>query len=999
MTCRRCQADLAANARFCSQCGLPLSEPTASGTSGDQLNRLIPKAYADQLAATSGRVPSERRVVTMLFLDIVGSTAMAEHLDPEEVVEFTNSAFEALVEPIQRFDGTVARFMGDALLALFGAPRAHEDDPIRACRAAREMLEASGELSSSVASRLDLPGLAVRIGINTGLVVVGEVGSRDRVEYTAMGDAINLASRIEHLAEPDSIYIGEETYRLVRDTFDAQDRGLFQVRGRTESVRLYKLGQEKKRTVLPDPVDLQAPMVGRQTEMAALSHSIQKLATRQGGVVTITGDAGIGKTRLLVETRRALPAESFWVETRFSSGSDGVASRPAADILLALLNLDRNSEPAHVGEVLYRELESLSSVHVEGDDETRALHRSPDEWYPLLARLVDSPVESDVEKALSDLDPETLRRQAAGAFAEYLRRTALIRPLVLVIEDLHWAETHMLELLAMVLPTALQSPLLIICTLRPEQNEAWQMHNRWQANLGADYHIIDLEPLGHEESACLAKALWKDKPLSADVLNQVVQRVDGNAFFLEEVLKSMLESPGRLASASESGIGRYLPSTVQGVIQTRIDALPPAHKQVLQTAAVIGRVFPKQILTAMLADEPVASELEVALEHLCRRDLLQVTESGDGFSRPFAQADKAVSVQSFYKFKHVLTAETTYESLLRAQRRLLHDRAGVATEAVFDQPPADLAESLAYHFEIAGRVPKALMYLEQAADRAAHLYSHQKAIRLYRRAIALIEGETESSDYAEQASAVHERLGDLHYRMSDYVAADDELDEALTLDHRNLRRARLSRKRGQVCEKWGRYGEARTHFDAALGAMGRDLDELEAAHAYSGLCLVHYHMKEPEAALQLGELALDLMRRLANLRGEAQALNNLGIVYIRMGKPERARRTLEGSLAVWQRANDCYGLAMCYNNVGLAALDCGDAESAQAHFQHSLELFGRLGNSHGEARAYDNLSQLYANAGNLERASEYTRKAACILAEIGMNTSGPVPEMWQSGTW
>jgi class 3 adenylate cyclase/tetratricopeptide (TPR) repeat protein len=999
MTCLRCQAELAANARFCSQCGLALPKQAASDSSGSQLNRLIPKAYADQLAATPGRVQSERRVVTMLFLDIVGSTALAEHLDPEEVVEFTNSAFEALVEPIHRFDGTVARFMGDALLALFGAPVAHEDDPIRACRAAREMLQASRNLSCSVASRFDLPGLAVRIGINTGLVVVGEVGSQDRVEYTAMGDAINLASRIEHLAEPDSIYIGEATYKLVGHTFDTEDRGLFEVRGRTESVRLFHLGEEQKRNPLLDPADLQAPLVGRQGEMASLADYMQKLTMRQGGLVTITGDAGIGKSRLLVEARRTLPLKSLWVETRFSSGSDGVANRPAADILLALLNLDRDSDPAHVGDTLYRELESLASVHTEGNDDTRTVHRSPNDWYPFLARLLDSPVESDVEKALNDLDPETLRRQAAGAFAEYLHRTALIRPFVLVIEDLHWADAPMLEMLAMVLPTALKSPLLIICTLRPDQNEAWQTHQRWQTDLGADYRVIDLDPLSHDESTRLAKALWKDEHLPANVLNQVVTRVDGNAFFLEEVLKSILDSPGSMASASELDFGRHLPSTVQGVIQTRIDALPPAHKQVLQTASVIGRVFPKQILTAMMADEPVACELEAALEHLCRKDLLQITASGDGFSRPFAQADKVVSATHFYKFKHILTAETTYESLLRAQRRLLHERAGVATEAVFDQPPADLAESLAYHFEIAGCVPKALAYLERAAERATHLYSHQKAIRLYRRAIDLIESETETSDYAEQASAVHERLGDLHYRMSDYVASASELDEALALDHRDVRRTRLSRKRGQVCEKWGRYGEARTHFDAALSAMGRDLDELEAAHAYSGLCLVHYHMNEPESALQLGELALDLMQRLGNLRGEAQALNNLGIVYIRMGKSERALRMLDKSLSAWQRTNDCYGLAMAHNNMGLAARDCGDTESAQAHFWHSLELFGRLGNSHGEARAYDNLSQLFADAGNLERASEYTSKAACILAEIGMTTSGPMPEMWQSGTW
>jgi len=308
MVCTQCGTELAPDpdVRFCRECGTEVERPPSEAaderdsTAVKALERLVPKEFAERLLATRGQVEAERRMVTILFSDVKGSTAMAEDLDPEEVMEIMNGAFDVLIKPVYRYEGTLARLMGDAILAFFGAPIAHEDDPERACRAALEIIEGAKLYAAKLEEERGITGFNVRVGINTGLVVVGEVGSDLRVEYTAMGDAINLAARMESTAQPGTVLITENTHKLIAALFETEGLGPIEVKGKAEAISVYRVLAAKE---VPGKVrgiaGLESPLVGREAEFAALQESMERLQAGVGGIVTLVGEAGLGKSRLV----------------------------------------------------------------------------------------------------------------------------------------------------------------------------------------------------------------------------------------------------------------------------------------------------------------------------------------------------------------------------------------------------------------------------------------------------------------------------------------------------------------------------------------------------------------------------------------------------------------------------------------------------------------------------------------------------------------------------
>ncbi len=308
-SCRQCGALVSPGARFCSGCGAEVDRTPPVAAIESALRRLVPKEYAERLLATRGQAPTERRTVTILFSDVKGSTALAENLDPEDVLDIMDGAFDLLIEPVYRYGGTLARLMGDAVLAFFGAPLAHEDDPERACRAALEILAGAQAYAGQLEAERGIRGFDVRVGVHTGLVVVGEVGSDLRVEYTAMGDAINLAARLEQAADPGTVLISETTHSLVAPLFETQALPPIAVKGKARPVAMYRVLAAREVPVKPRGIaGLGSPLVGREAEFGALKEALVRLQTGQGGVVTIVGEAGIGKSRLVAELHKGTDA-------------------------------------------------------------------------------------------------------------------------------------------------------------------------------------------------------------------------------------------------------------------------------------------------------------------------------------------------------------------------------------------------------------------------------------------------------------------------------------------------------------------------------------------------------------------------------------------------------------------------------------------------------------------------------------------------------------------
>ncbi|MFQ5859147.1 MAG: tetratricopeptide repeat protein, partial [Anaerolineae bacterium] len=976
--------------------------------------------YVEQLQAAKGRVRGERRVVTILFSDVKGSTAMAENLDPEEVMEIMDGAFEVLIEPIYRYEGTLARLMGDAILAFFGAPIAHEDDPERAGRAALDILAGARRYAARLERERGITGFNVRVGINTGLVVVGEVGTDLRVEYTAMGDAVNLAARMESAAEPGTVLITQDTHRLIRPWFETETLDPIQVKGKADPVRVFRLLGLKAAPGVGRGIEgLHSPLIGRDAELQKLQTAIRALQEGEGSRVAVIGEAGLGKSRLVAEARQSLAPGATWVEGRCLSYTADMSYWMARDVLYGLLGVSADTPPAEVGTTLHSSLARLAGAglptvpplarsetgqsgkaspnHATRDSQF-AIHNSQFtiEIYPFLARLLDVPLEDELEERLERLGAEALHGRILQAFSSYVTARSLEQPLVLVWEDLHWIDPSSLKLLETLWPLTDQVPLLLLLAFRPNEGPVWDFHRRMQTDDSAGYQVIELAPLTRDDSSRLVRGLLRIENLPAETRRVILDKAEGNPFFLEELLRSLIDAglvilQGDQAVATRAVEEIHVPDTLQGVIAARIDRLPPQDKRTLQTASVIGRVFQYGVLARLLDPATANGRLNRSVDELRRREFIRlVKQKTSEVSEDFG------SLEQEYAFQHAMTQEVTYNGLLIAQRRDLHRRAGEAIEALFPDRLAEQSATLAYHFEKASVHDKAFTYLVQTAGRAARVYANQEAIGYYQRALALAQ---KAGVQPADLTTVHEGLGDVYYVVSEYQPAMEQYDMALEHVEDPHHLVALHRKRGQVCEKWGRYDEAKACFEAGLTQLGALQDTTELARIYTGLGLVYYHQGDLDAAVELGALALDMVERSGDDWGIAQACSNLGVVYSRRGDWEQAGELHRRCLSIWEDVGEPYGLATAHNNLGLVYRNQDEWGPAVEHYQQSLELFEKLGNRHGVARAYDNLSQVYMDQGEQEQAMEYLTRAVTILADIGVEESEILPEMWRSGAW
>ncbi|MGB2959923.1 MAG: adenylate/guanylate cyclase domain-containing protein, partial [Bacteroidota bacterium] len=570
--------------------------------------------------AAKGSVEAERRIVTILFSDVKGSTAMAEGLDPEEVLAIMNGAFEVLIEPIARYEGTLARLMGDAIMAFFGAPITHEDDPARACRAALDILEGARAYADRLARDRGVVGFNVRVGINTGLVVVAEVGADLRVEYTAMGDAVNLAARMESLAEPGTILLTDATQRLIDRTFVTESIGPHRVKGKSAPVPTYRLLRERE-----TPEDKQAvpgeqsPLVGRGAELESIRLAMHHVKEGEGGIAAIIGDAGMGKSRLVQEARQAHQEGITWSEGRTLAYTQGMGYWTSRRILLGLLGVKGNQEKASLRTTLEVALESMAEEQLSS-------------IFPYLALILGATEEDERHPQLQRLDAETLQARILAAFREFVRFKAENGPLVLIWDDLHWIDPSSLSVLETLLPLAEESPVLFLLLYRLAGERASAFHNRCLQRYEHRYQTINLPPLDATDSTYLLDNLLAKKTIPESLRQEILEKTDGNAFFLEEVVRQLVESGTPLEEVgnqdgnwTESAIS--LPDTLRGVIMARIDGLSPIDRRTLQTASVLGRSFQKGLLEHTLGSSMKSADLASSLEELQRRGFMQTQSS------------------------------------------------------------------------------------------------------------------------------------------------------------------------------------------------------------------------------------------------------------------------------------------------------------------------------------------------------------------------------------
>jgi ABC-type transport system substrate-binding protein/class 3 adenylate cyclase len=677
----------------------------------------------------------ERRVVAALFADIVGSTPLAERLDPEEVRLIVGEAVARMGAAVEAFGGTVKDLAGDGVLALFGAPVAHEDDAERAVLAGLRVIEEITGYANDVEAGWGVAGFGVRVGIESGPVVLGPVVAGSRVEYGATGDAVNTAARLQSQAEPGTVLVGGATVRLVEQRFLWGDERLLTLKGKAEPVAarvaLGPAGEPGRRHGLHGLLGLEdapARLVGREHELAEGRDALEAVLGGAGGILFITGEPGIGKTRLLSELQAVLQrapspfGRSRWIEGRCVSFGESIPYWPFRDLVRDWLGVASDEAELRFRVTLRRSVERLF-----GDLSA--------EIYPYLGAMLGLALEPDAAARLAELSPEALQYRTFEVVRALIERLAASGPLVVALEDLHWADATSVELTERLLSATEDSPVLLILVMRPERDQAaWGLRDAATHEFPHRTKELALEALSGNADRELLHALIGDGTLPRDLEDRLTGSAEGNPFYLEELIRSLVDA-GALLRDGDGGwrfdhdIRVVVPPTVEQVILARIDRLSADCRHVLTAASVLGKQFGLPLLEGVAA----TPDLRAVLHELQRLDLLR-----EGRRWP----------QPEYRFKHVLIQEAAYRTLLSEQRRTLHRRAAEWLESTYAGREDEVAGQLAHHWMAAQDEDKAITYLTRAGDRARQEYALDAAVKYYRALLPILERRGQKQDMA-----------------------------------------------------------------------------------------------------------------------------------------------------------------------------------------------------------------------------------------------------------
>ncbi len=769
---------------------------------------------------------AERRQLTVLFCDLADSTKLAADLGPEDWREMLRAYQESVVPVVERFDGYVAQYLGDGVVVYFGFPSAHEDDAERAVRAGLGIAEAIAQRQPELEKRYGR-GPSVRLGIHTGPVVVGDVGSGERHEMLALGETINLAARIQAEADPGTVFVSAATLRLVRGIFVTADQGPHSLKGIRAPVQLHRVIQTSGVRSRLDVASTEGltPFVGREQEVGLLLERWSQAKEGHGQVILLSGEAGIGKSRLVRVLRERLAEEPHtWFECRASTFHTNSAFHPVTHLMEQGLGLT----PEDTAE---RKLSRLERG-------LAAIGLAPSEAVPLFASLLELPLPK--RYAPLAISPEAKRSRTLEALTRWILALAEPHPAVLIIEDLHWIDPSSLDVLGMLIEQASDASLLLLTTFRTTFEPRWMHH--------AHVTQVMLDPLTRRQTEAMVKEITENKPLPAVVLDQVVKKTDGVPLFVEEFTKTILES-GLLAEDN----GRFertdplpefsVPTTLQDSLMARLDRLGPA-KDVAQLAAVLGRDFSYELLAAVSTAD--VRSVERGLARLVTAGVLQ--QYGE-------------SASASYTFKHALIQETAYQSLLKTTLRAWHARIAQVLEQQFPQRAASEPERLAWHCEEGGLVEEAVSYYQRAGERAAQRSANAETISHLKRGIELLRTLPDGPERNGRELVLQLEFGKTLVATNGWgsLEAEGAYARARELcEHIDEPPGLFQAMRGLIT-----FYTARAELETAHDLAGRLLDLAEHAGeasllllAHEQLAILHYFLGNPSRALEHFEQAI-----------------------------------------------------------------------------------------------------------------------------------------------
>jgi class 3 adenylate cyclase/tetratricopeptide (TPR) repeat protein len=719
ITCAKCGSKNPDNYNFCNNCGHDLRKPKET----PEINYTEPQSYtpkhlADKILTTRSSIEGERKFVTVLFADVANYTSISERLDPEEVHQIMDGCFKILMDEIHKYEGTINQFTGDGMMALFGAPVAHEDHAQRACYAAVKIQGALENYSKELDSRFDTH-FKMRIGINSGLVVVGSIGDDLRMDYTAVGDTTNLAARMESSANPGTILLSENTQKLVREFFELESIGEIEVKGKKEFQKVFQLiktGDVETRIGASIAKGL-TRFVGRKNSMSTFTEAFKKIKSGSGQIVGIVGEAGVGKSRLLLEMRTIFPQNDFeYLEGRCLQYGGSIIYLPILDILRSIFNITDDDKEFIVKRKINYAITNLY-------DQFKSLNSS---FQDILSLKVD-------DEEFTKLEPNKKREKIFEAIRDLLIRMSQEKPLVIAVEDLHWIDKTSEEFLNYFIDWLANTQILLILLYRPEYTHQWGSKSF--------YTKIGVDQLDMSSSGDLVKAILEEGAVAPELRQLILNRSAGNPLFMEEFTHALVENGSIQKRDNQYFLtgnpeAIKVPDTIQGIIASRLDRLEDNLKRTMQVASVIGRDFAFKILQTITG---MKNELKSNLLNLQGLEFIY---------------EKNLFPELEYIFKHALTQEVAYNSLLQKRRQEIHEKIGNAIEKLYAERLEEYLEMLAYHYSKSNNIKKAIHYLRLAGEKAGRNFSHWEAYNFLKSAFEILNSQPDTTEVKKEKQRI-----------------------------------------------------------------------------------------------------------------------------------------------------------------------------------------------------------------------------------------------------
>lgn len=957
--CPKCNFASPPDYKFCGECGHRFVQTPTDVTSQelsfddklDKIQRYLPKGLSEKILSRKNRIEGERKYVTVMFCDMSGFTALSENLGTEGVYKVMDHIYEILIHKVHDYDGTVNEFTGDGIMALFGAPIALEDAPQRAIRAAytihREITRFSDKLERN---KEVIKPIKMRIGIHSGPVVVGTLGNDLRVEFKAVGDTVNLASRMEGLSEPGTIYVTEETFKLTEGFFRFEALGLKNIKGKTNPINVYRVIAPNSRKARFDVSAERglSPFIGRERELELLLDGFKRVKEGKGQIFSIMAEAGMGKSRLLYEFRKAVGNEDVtFLEGKCLSYKLSLAYHPVIDVLKSNFEIQDKDNDFQIIEKIKTGLEKLEV------DEVNTL--------PYLLDLL-SVKDSGIDDI--SMSPEARKERIIEAVEQITLKGSQIRPLIIAIEDLHWIDKRSEEYFRHFSDRISGAKIFLIFTFRPAFVHSWG---------GRSYlSQITLNRLSNNESNKIASHLLKTKDIHTNLEKLILEKTEGIPFFIEEFIKSLKEM--NLVKQNDdqyflikSNSDVIIPSTIQDIIMARVDSLPEEAKDVLQTGSIIEREFSYELIknVTKLSENKLKTYLTML------RDAELIYERG-------------LYPEGTYIFKHALTRAVVYDSILKEKKKKLHSEIGYAIENIYEESIHEYYGVLVNHFFESENYAKTAEYSKLAGNKAEASACFPEAIEYAKKRIDCLEKLPETTQTQKRIINARTKLGYYYIKLDYFAKAKEPIDPILEI----AREYNYTNKLTEIISIVGIYQWAvEENFGSAVESLKKALEISSQANDiflsrfpnyWLGVALSF--MGEFESALDHFEKALDVAIQKETIWDISVVKSCIGyFVFTHQGNINLAHQYCEEALRLAEGTGDIFPKAFAYSNYGVICYFKGLFKKAIKNMSEGIRYCEKIKIYTWSAFTHFNLAELYFDIGEYDKSKKHYTKSISLM--------------------